>query len=145
VIVAYLALGTNLGERLENLRRACALLEAHPQIEIEARSAIYETQSVEGGGEGNFLNAAVRIRTSLPARELLIVTQGIETQLGRPQPPRHGARLIDIDLLLYGEETISTPELQVPHPRMWRRAFVLRPLSDVLEDGWVRQTDESWT
>jgi 2-amino-4-hydroxy-6-hydroxymethyldihydropteridine diphosphokinase len=145
VTTAYLALGANLGDRLAALRRACALLEEHPDIAIEARSAIYETESVEAGGQGDFLNAALRIRTGLSARDLLRVTRGIEETLGRPQPPRHGARLIDIDILLFGEEKIDLPDLQVPHPRMWRRAFVLRPLSDVLPNGWVREANENWT
>jgi 2-amino-4-hydroxy-6-hydroxymethyldihydropteridine diphosphokinase len=74
----------------------------------------------------------------------MAVTQEIEIALGRPQPPRHGARLIDIDILLFGDERIDTPELQIPHPRMLHRAFVLRPLSDVLEGGWVRQAPDNW-
>lgn len=140
---AYLGLGANLGDRLANLQRACDMLQ-QPGITVEARSWIYESESVEGGGEGAFLNAALRIRTELAARDLLRVTTEVEKALGRPQPPRQGARLIDIDILLFGSEIIDMPELQVPHPRMWRRAFVLRPLCDVLEGGWIRQTDLRW-
>jgi 2-amino-4-hydroxy-6-hydroxymethyldihydropteridine diphosphokinase len=144
VTTAYLALGSNLGERAENLRAACRLLEEHPQIRIAARSLLYETQSVEGGGPHAFLNAALRIETTLAARELLDVMQDIESTLGRPQPPRTGPRLVDMDILLFGEQTIDEPGLQVPHPRMNRRAFVLRPLCDVLEGGWVRPAREEW-
>lgn len=141
---AYLALGSNVGDRLANLRRALQLLEAHPAIHIEAKSRIYQTQSVEGGGEEDFLNAALRVNTSLSAHELLKVAREFEEQLGRPQPPRHGPRLIDIDILLFGDESIEDKVLRLPHPRMHRRAFVLKPLLDVLEGGWVNETNFSW-
>ncbi len=141
---AYLALGSNLGERGANLRRAASLLEQQPGIAVAARSPIYETQSVEGGGPHDFLNAVLRIQTTLTPLELLHATQAVETAMGRSQPPRHGPRLLDIDILLHGEERLETPELQLPHPRMWGRAFVLRPLSDVLEGGWVEPADASW-
>ena len=142
---AYLALGSNVGDRAAHLRRACRQLEQHPAISVVARSAIYEAQSVEGGGPGDFLNAALRIETPLSAWELLEAVQAIEIALGRPQPPRSGPRLIDVDILLFGDERINAPELQVPHPRMVRRAFVLRPLCDVLEGGWIKLTAESWS
>jgi 2-amino-4-hydroxy-6-hydroxymethyldihydropteridine diphosphokinase len=141
---AYLAFGSNIGDRLDNFRQAIALLETNPAIEIEAKSRIYKTQSVEGGGEDDFLNAALRIRTSLSAHELLRVVREIEEQLGRPQPPRHGPRLIDIDILIYGDEKIDSEVLSIPHPRMNRRAFVLKPLLDVLEGGWVNETNLDW-
>ncbi|HEX8237612.1 MAG TPA: 2-amino-4-hydroxy-6-hydroxymethyldihydropteridine diphosphokinase [Abditibacteriaceae bacterium] len=141
---AYLALGSNIGDRLDNLRQACVRLGKSSELQIEARSRIYETQSVEGGGPDDFLNACVRVQTSLSPMQLLHCIRHIEYAMGRPQPPRHGPRLIDIDILLFGEETIDTPELQVPHPRMVRRAFVLRPLSDVLEGGWVNEYSAQW-
>lgn len=141
---AYVALGSNSGERASNLRRACQLIAEHKAIAIVARSAIYETESVEDGGPDAFLNAALRIETTLDAPALLQATQAIENLMGRPQPPRHGPRLIDIDILMFGDERINTPALQLPHPRMARRAFVLRPLCDVLEGGWVRLSAESW-
>jgi 2-amino-4-hydroxy-6-hydroxymethyldihydropteridine diphosphokinase len=141
---AYLALGSNQGDRVANLDRACHLLEKGGALRIAARSAIYETESVEGGGPEDFLNAALRIETPLSAFELLAEIRGIEGVMGRPQPPRSGTRLIDIDILFFGNETIETPELTVPHPRMWRRAFVLRPLCDVLEGGWVVPAQTQW-
>ena len=140
----YLALGSNEGDTLANLRRAVRLLSEHPQIEIEAKSKIYRTQSVEGGGPGDFLNAAVRGSTPLSFRELLAAIQDIEIQMGRPQPPRNGPRLIDIDILLFGELEVNEPDLMIPHPRMNRRAFVLKPLLDVLIGGWVETTDLQW-
>ena len=141
---AYLSLGSNLGDRAANLRAACAMLERNGDVKIEARSRLYETQSVEGGGPHDFLNAALRVRTALSAIELLQASRQVESSLGRPQPPRHGPRLIDIDILLYGDEKIETPELQIPHPRMMWRAFVLRPLCDVLAGGWVAEYRESF-
>ena len=141
--MAYLALGSNIGDRAANLHAACEHLERNGAVEIVAKSRIYETQSVESGGPGDFLNAALRVRTTLTAMQLLHWVQEVETELGRPQPPRHGPRLIDIDILLFGKETIDTPELQVPHPRMFYRAFVLRPLCDVLEGGWIVESGEA--
>jgi len=133
-VVAYIGLGSNRGDRFANLRCACDHLASTPGTAIEAYSNIYETESVEGGGEGDFLNAAIRIRTSYTAEELLAQLLEIERQLGRPVPPRlPGPRVIDLDLLLYANEQISLPDLIVPHPRMIYRPFVLRPLCDVLE------------
>jgi 2-amino-4-hydroxy-6-hydroxymethyldihydropteridine diphosphokinase len=140
----YLAMGSNIGDRMDNLRQACARLDKSSDLQIEARSRIYETQSVEGGGPDDFLNACVRVQTSMSPMQLLHCIRHVEYAMGRPQPPRHGPRLIDIDILLFGEETIDTPELQVPHPRMARRAFVLRPLSDVLKGGWVNEYSSQW-
>jgi 2-amino-4-hydroxy-6-hydroxymethyldihydropteridine diphosphokinase len=140
---AYLALGSNIGDRAANLRIACDLLEA-AGITIEARSSFYETQSVEGGGPDDFFNAALRIETALSALELLHVCQRIEEQLGRPLPPRSGPRTVDIDVLMFGDACFDTPELQLPHPRMLHRTFVLRPLCDVLEGGWVQTVNETW-
>ncbi len=141
---AYLALGSNTGDRLANLRQTVALLEAQPEIVVDAKSRIYETQSVEGGGEGDFLNAALRIRTALSPEDLLAITNGIEEKLGRPQPPRHGPRSIDIDILSYGDVRMDGEDLTLPHPRQHHRAFVLKPLVDVLEGGWVEETGLEW-
>jgi 2-amino-4-hydroxy-6-hydroxymethyldihydropteridine diphosphokinase len=99
---------------------------------------------VEGGGPDDFLNAALRVQTTMSAHELWEVCRAIESTLGRPQPPRNGPRVIDIDILLFGDETHNTPDLQIPHPRMTGRAFVLKPLLDVLDGGWVRETNEAW-
>lgn len=145
-VTAYVALGSNRGQRLTNLYKACKLLEHHPEIHIVARSKIYETQSVEGGGPGDFLNAVLRIETTLTPRALFAMTQATESAFGRlpDGPNRSGAREMDVDILLYGDETVNEDDLQIPHPRMLQRAFVLRPLSDVLAGGWVHETDEDW-
>jgi 2-amino-4-hydroxy-6-hydroxymethyldihydropteridine diphosphokinase len=89
----------------------------------------------------------VRIETSLEPHALLAMAQAIESAFGRPAPGegfRSGPRAMDVDILIFGDLTIDEPELQLPHPRLLRRAFVLRPLSDVLEGGWIRETEEEW-
>src|SRR5690606_31079729 len=133
--IAYLALGSNQGDRLYFLQEAVNQLAAHPQIQLLRKSRLYETESIEGGGEANFLNAAICIQTTLPPLQLLAVTQDIEVQLGRPSPPRHGPRCIDIDILFFEQQHCNAPQLQLPHPRMYRREFVLTPLLDILRNG----------
>lgn len=133
-----------MGDRAWNLQRACALLESTDGIRIASRSLIYASESVEDGGEGEFLNAVVRLETTLEPLQLLSVIHSVETQLGRPQPHAAGARSIDIDILLFGNLSMRTSELTLPHPRMLQRAFVLRPLCDVLRGGWVHPTDLRW-
>ncbi|HEY0076540.1 MAG TPA: 2-amino-4-hydroxy-6-hydroxymethyldihydropteridine diphosphokinase [Abditibacteriaceae bacterium] len=145
-VTAYLALGSNQGDRVANLRKACKLLEYHPEIKVEARSKIYETQSVEGGGVQDFLNAAVRIETTLSPVALLAMIQAIESAFGRlpEQKSRGGARAMDVDILLFGDLEVNEDDLTIPHPRALRRAFMIKPLADVLNDGWVRESKEEW-
>jgi 2-amino-4-hydroxy-6-hydroxymethyldihydropteridine diphosphokinase len=148
VTTVYLALGSNEGDfhqRLRLLRYGVELLEEFGELAVEATSKVYETQSVEGGGEGDFSNAVIRAKTSLSAVDLLHQIHIAEMQMGRDEPSKIGAhrsgpRPLDIDILLFGDEEIREPGLQVPHPRALRRNFVLRPLLDVLEGGWIRET-----
>ncbi len=142
-VVAYIGLGSNIGDRLSHLRRACQEIARIPGVYIEAGSTVYASESVEGGGEGDFMNAALRIRTHLSAPDLLTALLAVEATLGRPMPPRGGPRIIDLDLLLYGEAEIHLPHLTVPHPRLPYRRFVLRPLCDVLIGGWIQPTGET--
>lgn len=146
---AYLALGSNLGNRLANLRFAIEALEAGG-VFVDALSKIYASQSVESGGDGDFLNAALRVQTELLAPQLLRLCQEIEVAAGREcavaGEHRSGPRALDIDILLFVDDAFvderwNTPELQIPHPRALHRAFVLRPLLDVLEGGWVEETE----
>ena len=143
--IAYLALGSNLGDRKSHLQFALSELE-NAGIQIRARSHIYATESVETGGEGEFLNAAVRVETTLSAPELLRLCQQIELSAGRerPQPGQHrdGPRALDIDILTFGDEVHSSPELEIPHPRALGRTFVLRPLLDVLAGARVERFGE---
>ena len=136
---AYLGLGSNLGDRLANLRRAVELLDAAPEITIVRTSSVYETAPV-GPPQPDYLNAVIRIETDLSARDLLDIARRVESRLGRIRKERWGARTIDVDVLLYDEEEIDEPDLMVPHPRIMQRAFVLLPLLElepdpVLPDG----------
>lgn len=148
---ALLALGSNIEPRHKYLLSALQALRAHPNVRVLARSRIFESQSVEGGGESDFLNASLEIETSLSSRDLLALCQSIESTCGRAIPPacehRSGARTLDVDILCFGDEVSDAPELTLPHPRALRRAFVLRPLLDLAEreeSGWVRPTNLSW-
>ena len=145
---AYLALGSNIEPRADNLRQAARRLDERVEVRVAAKSRLYETQSVEGGGEEAFLNAVLAVETSLGARELLALCQELEEACGRERAPegehRKGPRALDVDILLFGDERHGSPELEIPHPRALSRAFVLRPLLDVLEGGWVKPADLDW-
>lgn len=136
-IVAYLGLGSNLGDRAAMLRAAVAALGATPGVRVEAESAIYATAPVGVGAQPEFLNAALRVRTSLAARALLDACLRVERALGRVRSD-DGSKLprtIDVDLLLYGDARIAEPGLRVPHPELSRRGFALVPLADVALPG----------
>ncbi len=132
---AYLSLGSNLGDRVENLRAAVRALDG-PQSRLVALSPIYETKHV--GDTANpvpdYLNCAARVETDLAPRDLLHYTRAIEDALGRERPSRWAPRTLDIDLLLVGDEVVDEADLQVPHPRLAERAFVLMPLVDIAPD-----------
>ena len=127
---AYLALGSNLGDREKNLDLALKAL-ANPAIELVRSSSIYETAPMLLENQPWFLNQVAEVKTSLFPRQLLHAMQDIERQLGRKRTIPNGPRLIDIDLLLYGRTVMSSAELTVPHPRMAERRFVLEPLSEL--------------
>ncbi len=144
----FLALGSNKGGRLHHLRFAVSQLE-QSGVEIEAKSRIYQSASVESGGEGEFLNAVLRGRTELSAMQLLAVCQTIEAHAGREKPDfegakRGGSRDLDIDILLFGDEISNLPALQLPHPRALGRPFVLLPLLDVLDLDGVAESALEW-
>jgi 2-amino-4-hydroxy-6-hydroxymethyldihydropteridine diphosphokinase len=125
-----LSLGSNLGEREANLRAAIAAL-AGVGVCVGRVSSIYETEPVDYLEQGWFLNCVVEAETELPALELLRALRGIEARMGSRKLIAKGPRLIDMDILLYRAETIDTAELQVPHPRMHVRRFVLVPLAEI--------------
>jgi len=146
--LVFLALGSNEGDRLEHLRYALEEL-VRCSVQVEGKSKIYESKSVGSGGEGDFLNAVLRGRTSLSALELLATCQEIEKRAGRDKPAfegakRVGSRALDIDILLFGDESCATPALELPHPRALERPFVLRPLLDVLDLSGIITTDLEW-
>jgi 2-amino-4-hydroxy-6-hydroxymethyldihydropteridine diphosphokinase len=126
----YLALGSNIGDREANLREAVRRL-SESGIHVSKRSSIYETEPVDYLDQPWFLNAVLEAQTDLPAPQLLATLRSIESQMGSKKPFAKGPRLIDLDILLYAHETIDTPELQVPHPRMLQRNFVLAPLAEI--------------
>lgn len=126
----YLSLGSNVGDRDANLRGAIPAL-AGVGVRVRRVSSIYETEPVDYLEQGWFLNCVVEAETELPALELLGALRGIEEGMGSKKWIAKGPRLIDMDILLYGQETIATAELQVPHPRMHLRRFVLVPLAEI--------------
>jgi 2-amino-4-hydroxy-6-hydroxymethyldihydropteridine diphosphokinase len=130
--IGYLGLGSNVGDRESQLRRAIEALGAHG-VQVEAVSSLYETEPVgEILDQPDFLNAAVRINTSLDPDQLLDVCKAIEADHGRAfNGPRHGPRPIDIDLLLLGDTQMSTDRLTLPHPEVTSRRFVLLPLLEL--------------
>lgn len=128
--LAYIGLGANLGDALATLKLAARQLEQTPGIDQMTMSRLYRTAPVDSSGP-DYINAVASIHTRLSASALLAALQNIEQQHGRQRPYRNAPRTLDLDLLLYGDETINEPHLIVPHPRMHERAFVLKPLSDL--------------
>jgi 2-amino-4-hydroxy-6-hydroxymethyldihydropteridine diphosphokinase len=130
MVTAYIALGTNIGEREDNLRAALRHLP-DVGVHIGRVSSVYETEPVDFLDQDWFLNAVIESQTELDALDLLRALRLIESQMGSRKAFPKGPRLIDLDILLYGMETLDTPELQVPHPRMLERKFVLVPLTEI--------------
>lgn len=129
--IAYIALGTNIEPREAYLTGALEKITEHEEIKMNNISSIYETDPVGYTDQADFLNMIIEVETTLSPMDLLAYCQGIENRLGRERDIRFGPRTIDLDILLYGEETVSTDELTVPHPRMHERAFVLVPLAEL--------------
>jgi 2-amino-4-hydroxy-6-hydroxymethyldihydropteridine diphosphokinase len=134
---AFVGLGANLGDREGALRAALAALDATEGIEVVAVSTLRETDPVDYLDQPRFLNGAAALDTTLAPRELLDALLEVERSLGRTREgPRFGPRTIDLDLLLYGDESFDEPGLTVPHPRLHVRAFALEPLAE-LDPGLV--------
>lgn len=127
--LVYIALGSNLGDRLANLQ--AALQRFAPQVVIDRQSSVYETEPWGYADQPAFLNMAVAAKTSLEPDALLVFLKNIEQEMGRATTFRNGPRLIDLDILFYDELVLDTPPLVIPHPRLHERAFVLVPLADV--------------
>jgi 2-amino-4-hydroxy-6-hydroxymethyldihydropteridine diphosphokinase len=132
-VTAYLALGSNLGDRLETLRRAALLLDAVDGIDVVRSSRVYETEPV-GPPQPAYLNAVLEISTSLDPRGVLEAALEVEAELGRVRDERWGPRTLDVDVLLFDDREIDEPDLVVPHPRMHERGFVLVPLGELVTD-----------
>jgi 2-amino-4-hydroxy-6-hydroxymethyldihydropteridine diphosphokinase len=140
---AYLGLGSNLGDRLGHLQRAVDALEATAGVTVVAVSSVYETAPVGGPEQDDFLNAVVAVDTDRSPSDLLTVAMEVEQLEARVRTVRWGPRTLDVDILLYGDERVSTPDLEIPHPRMHERAFVLAPLHDVAPDR-VERPANGW-
>jgi len=131
-VSVYLGLGSNMGERQDNLQKALDYISQ--RMRIENKSSIYDTAPVGDDNQARFLNMVCQVTTSMPANTLLFLLKGIENKMGRMPGPPNRPRPIDIDILLYGNEIIDTPDLKVPHPRMLERAFVMVPLAEIAPD-----------
>jgi 2-amino-4-hydroxy-6-hydroxymethyldihydropteridine diphosphokinase len=152
VTVAIVGLGGNLGDTRGLMAAALRLLAQHPDIEVTAVSPLYETPPWGKTDQPAFRNAAARLDTRLSCRALLEAILQVETELGRERGERWGPRTVDIDILLFGDETVDEPGLHVPHPRLGERAFALQPLVDVAPDAsfagrraadWLAEADRS--
>jgi 2-amino-4-hydroxy-6-hydroxymethyldihydropteridine diphosphokinase len=140
VTSTYLSLGSNLGDRAANLHAAITALTG-TKFRVNKISSIYETEPVDYLDQPWFLNCVVEGETTSPPIELLHALREIEARLGSKKVFAKGPRLLDIDILLYGDQALDTPELQIPHPRMLERKFVLAPLAEIAPElkfpGWT--------
>ncbi len=130
----YLGLGSNIGDRGANLATALRRLGQVPTVEILKTSSIYETGPVGPQDQPDFFNQVAQAEVTCTPRQLLELIHGIEQEMGRVRTRRWGERVIDIDILLYGDQEISKPDLQIPHPCMVARQFVIVPLAEIAPD-----------
>lgn len=128
---AYVALGANLGDREGTVRRALALLESRPGVTVVRASTLRETEPWGPVPQPRYVNGVVALDTTLDPRSLLEVLLGVEQDLGRVRGERFGPRTIDLDLLLHGDTVLDEPGLELPHPRLHERVFVLEPLAEL--------------
>ena len=138
--IAYIGIGSNVGDRQEFVRRAVQELEEATGIDVRAASSLYETSPIGGPPQRSFINAVARIETELTPRGLLEACKRVEAKMGREESDiRWGPRVVDLDILLYGEEKVNEPDLEIPHALMTHRRFVLVPLLEVdpdVTDPW---------
>ena len=132
MVEAYIALGSNIGDREANIKKALNLISE--KVKLLKASALYETKPMYMEQQNWFLNAAAKIETTLPPRQLLSFLKDTEKKMGRVPVERNGPRIIDLDILFYGDLVVDEGDLQVPHPKMAERAFVLVPLAEIAPD-----------
>jgi len=132
-------LGSNLGDRSENIRQALERLQASGDVAVVCSSQLYETAPVDYLTQPDFLNSVVEVETSLNPTELLRRTRAVERSFPQERAIAGGPRLLDIDILAFEEQRSDTPELQLPHPRMCRRKFVLIPLLEIAPDAYCHK------
>jgi 2-amino-4-hydroxy-6-hydroxymethyldihydropteridine diphosphokinase len=144
--VAFVGIGSNVGDRVEFCTRAVRELEIASGITVQKVSELYETSPLGGPPQRSFVNLAVKLETDLDARSLLQLCKNIEQRIGRePSPIRWGPRVVDLDLLVFGDEKINEPDLEVPHPRLTERRFALVPLLEVdpdVTDPWGKRYED---
>jgi len=128
--VAYLGLGANLGDARQTLKDAVVCLAQQHTITVLAKSSLYRTAPIDAGGD-DYFNCVVKLETTLPVRHLLALCHKIEHHFGRERPFRNAPRTLDLDILLYGDQSIDEADLIVPHPRLVERAFALVPLVEI--------------
>ncbi|MCE9674848.1 2-amino-4-hydroxy-6-hydroxymethyldihydropteridine diphosphokinase [Paraclostridium bifermentans] len=128
---SYLGLGTNIGDRIRYINEALKILNSNPNINITKKSKLYETKAWGYKDQADFLNMCIEIETSLNPYELLNVCQGVEKDLNRERKIRWGPRTIDVDILFFNDIILQEENLEIPHPRIKERAFVLIPLIDL--------------
>lgn len=141
--LAYISLGTNMGDRYKNLVNAIHYLKVEKEIHLVKCSSIYDTVPVGYTEQEDFLNMVISVRTTLTPNELLEICLRIEKDLGRKREFKWGPRIIDLDILLYNQENIEAENLIVPHPRMQERAFVLAPLLEIDSSIMIPNQDKS--
>ena len=132
-VIAYLGLGSNMGDRQGNLSRALGLLSR--KLQMGEVSSMYDTEPLDNVDQPRFLNMVCQVYTRLGPPALLALAKGIESKMGRAPGKSNAPRPIDIDILLYDEQVVDTPELVIPHPKMTERAFVLVPLAEITSDA----------
>lgn len=131
--IAYLGLGANLGDARQSLKDAVVCLAQQHSITVLAKSSLYRTEPIDAAGD-DYYNLVVKLDTTLTAQALLALCHRIEHDFGRDRPFHNAPRTLDIDIVLFGDTTIDTPELVIPHPRAAERAFVLVPLAEIDPD-----------
>jgi len=127
----FIGIGSNLGDREKNIKKALEYFKKNPHIKIKKISSIIETEPWGYTSQPKYLNGVIKIKTELSPLDLLKFLQEVEKKLGRERKIKYGPRTIDLDILLYGDKIINLPQLKIPHPRMWEREFVLKPLLEI--------------
>lgn len=132
--IAFIGIGSNVGDKISNCKRAIAEITQHEGNRLIAQSSLYKTEPIGYTQQDWFINCVIEIETNLTAYELLHVLEGIELSMGRKRSFKWGPRIIDLDILFFNQETIQCEELMVPHPELEKRAFVLVPLCEIAGD-----------
>ncbi len=131
----YISVGANMGDKLENCRNGIAAVADHPEMTLVSQANFYKTAPMDFKDQDWFVNTAIGITTTLLPKALLIELQAIQSKIGRKKSAiRFGPRILDLDIIFYGDQTLKSESLTIPHPRMHLRRFVLQPLCDLVPD-----------